>query len=367
MRILHWAESYLPYIGGIQVFVSQLAHSLQERGHECAVLTDSYSKLPEIETIDDIPIYRFDFRAAVADRNPAEMIRLTKKVELLKKTFEPDIIHLHTCRIGGFYYLRSQAMSRVPCLYTTHDSIAQIAAENRLLPQIIQSVDKIAAISPFMLCDLGESNSVAQEKTILVMNACPMPKLEATPLPFNPPVLLGIGRLVGDKGFDIFLNAFASLIKEFPLAKAILAGDGPDMDVLKAQANALGLPAALEFKGWVEPEQIPGLINDSTIVVVPSRWQEPFGLAALQAMQMARPVIAAKVGGLPDIILDQQTGLLFEPENADALSLAMLKLISDQNATIRLGLSGRQHAELSFNWEDCVSRYQAIYDEIMQH
>ena len=122
-----------------------------------------------------------------------------------------------------------------------------------------------------------------------------MPDLEPTPPPFDAPRVLYAGRLVREKGVDVAIDAFAAITTRFPKAHLVIAGDGVTRQDLEQQVVDLCLQDRVEFVGWVDPEKMPALINSSTIVVMPSRWEEPFGLVALQAAQMARPIVATRV------------------------------------------------------------------------
>jgi glycosyltransferase involved in cell wall biosynthesis len=95
------------------------------------------------------------------------------------------------------------------------------------------------------------------------------------------------------------------------------------------------------------------LLNDVTLVLVPSRY-EAFGLTALEAAQMARPVVATRVGGLPEVVVDGKTGLLVEPDDPVALARAIVTLLQDRGRAERLGRAARERARHAFSLERCV-------------
>jgi glycosyltransferase involved in cell wall biosynthesis len=123
---------------------------------------------------------------------------------------------------------------------------------------------------------------------------------------------------------------------------------------------------AVAFPGWVTDSADPGpileLINTATIVVMPSRWKEPFGLVALQGSQMARPVVATRTGGLQEIIDDGETGILFERDDHEACTKAILSLLDDPARAVAMGQAGRVRAEERFGW----TRYVDAYDQLCQ-
>ncbi len=146
----------------------------------------------------------------------------------------------------------------------------------------------------------------------------------------------------------------------------IVAGDGPQRGNLSAQADRLGLADRIEFLGWVAPEAVYGVINRATAVLMPSR-TEAFGNVAVQAMLMARPVVASRVGGLPEVVLDGQTGRLFSLDDADALAGATADLLSDPQRARTLGQAGRRHVLENFDFQrHVVDGYDAVYRRVAE-
>jgi glycogen(starch) synthase len=170
--------------------------------------------------------------------------------------------------------------------------------------------------------------------------------------------------MVREKGFDLAVRAFASVVARFPNARLTIAGDGPARLELEELARELRLNSAVDFLGWVEPERIPDLINQSTIVLTPSRCQEAFGLVALQGSQMERPVVASRVGGLPEVVADGETGLLVENEDVNGLASAIIHLIENPRIAQQMGKAGRERAQRLYSIEAHVAAYEKLYQQI---
>jgi glycogen(starch) synthase len=160
--------------------------------------------------------------------------------------------------------------------------------------------------------------------------------------------------------------SFASLVDRFPQARLLIAGDGPARGDLERQAAQLSLSDAVEFTGWVNPEKVLEFINTATVIIVPSRWREPFGLVALQAAQMARPVVATRIGGLQEVVVHHQTGVLVEKEDSAALSEAIAFLLEHPDVAIRMGQTARNRAQKVFGWERMVDAYDALYQKLIK-
>ncbi|MFN2569495.1 MAG: glycosyltransferase family 4 protein, partial [Candidatus Dormibacteria bacterium] len=179
-------------------------------------------------------------------------------------------------------------------------------------------------------------------------------------------VLLCAGRLSREKGFDIALEAFARVWQELPEARLIIAGGGAEQEGLVAQSAALGLQEAVDFHGWVSPPEMPAVLNQATAVVVPSRL-EGFGLVALEASLMGRPVIASRVGGLPEALGEQEeAGLLVPPGDPGALATAMLRLLRDPAEARRRGKAGRLRAQREFPPGRHIDGYHALYMRVVK-
>jgi glycogen(starch) synthase len=171
---------------------------------------------------------------------------------------------------------------------------------------------------------------------------------------------LCLGRLSAEKGFDLALAALKILRQQFPEVRLLLAGDGRARTDLEQQANDLGIRDHVDFLGWVAPGDVPSLINTVTVVLMPSR-QESLPLVALEAALMARPLVAARVGGLPEFIIHEHTGVLVEPENSQALADAVAILLTRSSYAEQLGKRARERARELFSWQSHVDSYDRLY------
>jgi glycogen(starch) synthase len=144
----------------------------------------------------------------------------------------------------------------------------------------------------------------------------------------------------------------------------IIAGDGPLKADLELQALELKFRDFVDFVGWVIPVMIPSLINTATLVVLPSR-SEGLPLVALEAALMARPIVATRVGGLPEVVLHQENGLLVEPEDHNALAEAMAMLLDQPETARSMGEAARCRVQTVFSWDRHVNAYDALYRQLV--
>ena len=177
------------------------------------------------------------------------------------------------------------------------------------------------------------------------------------------PRLLCVGRLIPIKGHIVLLRAFAEARQRVPELRLDIAGRGPLEPALRALAKELEIDEAIRFLGYVTPVQ--RAIEDAAIVVVPSMG-EGFGMVALEAMERARPVVAAEIGGLGELVEEGVTGLLVPPGEADVLARALVELASDLPRAAEMGEAGRRRALEQFLQERCTDRTELLYRDKLE-
>jgi glycosyltransferase involved in cell wall biosynthesis len=165
--------------------------------------------------------------------------------------------------------------------------------------------------------------------------------------------LLYIGQLERFKGLAVLLEAMRRLPGTTSLD---VAGDGPWRKRLESMTSKWNLEGRVRFHGWVERESLGSLISAATIVVVPSTWNEPFGLVGLQAMAYARPVVAFDVGGITDWLEDGVTGVIVPEPSGDCLASAIAELSEDRGRAARLGAAGYRQLQERFTLERHVEQ-----------
>ena len=181
---------------------------------------------------------------------------------------------------------------------------------------------------------------------------------EPEPYAGEAPRFLCVGRLIPIKGHVVLLRAFRKVLDVRPDVRLDIAGRGVLEHGLKDLTRELDLNGAVRFLGHVTPVQ--QAVEQSLAVVVPSLG-EGFGMVALEAMERARPVIAASIGGLEDLVRQGETGLLVPPGDADALAGAMLELAADPARAAAMGREARRRAIERFPEARCTERTEEVY------
>jgi glycogen(starch) synthase len=193
----------------------------------------------------------------------------------------------------------------------------------------------------------------------------PVDDLDALRLSFAQPderLVLLVGRLVYEKGFQIALEALPPLIERLGNVRFLVAGSGTAEKELLEQARALGLDAHGTFLGWIGDDVLHSLYRIADLTVVPSIY-EPFGLVALEAMASGCPCLVADTGGLREVVPNEDVGLRFRSRDPSSLATMAERLLTDEQLRDRLVAEASEHV-LSFDWADVARQVADVYGEI---
>lgn len=173
-----------------------------------------------------------------------------------------------------------------------------------------------------------------------------------------------IGRLSPQKDIGTFLQACQRVLVQFPNVHCEIHGDGPERERLTGLCNRLGIEHAVRFTGAFAKERLPEILAGLDIVVLSSVY-EGFGISLLEAMAYSIPVAATSVGGVPEVVEDDVTGLLVSPQSPELLADAICRLIAEPDLRRRMGEAGRRRYEEHFAPESVVPQYVEIYHALV--
>jgi glycosyltransferase involved in cell wall biosynthesis len=356
--VLHLAK--VAGISGAETHLLSLLPSLHERGWDVRLL-----QLHENEP------GAFEFAKELRARGvPVDMIRLRADVDPLAFTrvaaylarLRPVILHTHLVHADVYGQLAG-ALAAVPLRVSTKHGFNEFR-ENRGFAIADRAVGGLAhlhiAISRGLARYLADVEGFDETDFAIVhYGIVPGPAPEPGP---EEPRLLCVGRLIPIKGHVVLLRAFAEARREAPGLTLDVAGRGPLEPALKALAQELGIEDVVRFLGYVSP--IADAIDRCAAVVVPSLG-EGFGMVALEAMERARPVVAADIGGLGELVVDGETGLLVPSGEAEPLARALVEIARDPERRRALGEAGRRRALEQFAERRSVERTELLYEALL--
>jgi glycogen(starch) synthase len=172
-------------------------------------------------------------------------------------------------------------------------------------------------------------------------------------------LVLLVGRLVYEKGFQLALEALPGLIERLGNVRFLVAGSGTAEEELRDQATRLGLDDHGTFLGWIGDDVLHSLYRIADLTVVPSIY-EPFGLVALEAMASGCPCLVADTGGLREVVPNEDVGLRFRSRDPGSLGAMAERLLTDEELRDRLVAEASEHV-LSFDWADVARQVGAVY------
>ena len=358
-RVLHVQK--VAGISGSEAHLLSLLPRLAERGWDVRLLMfhehepGAWDFARELEArgvhLDAIPIS--------GDVDPIAFMRLVR--HLMRE--RPDILHTHLVHADAYGQIAG-ALAAVPVRVSTKHGFNEFR-EGRAFALADRGVASLAhvhiAISRGLAQYLAEAEGFDEDGFEIVHYGI-APRGEPVPYAESAPHLLCVGRLIPIKGHIVLLRAFAEARKAVPGLTLDIAGRGPLEPALKALARELDVADAVRFLGYVSP--IQEAIEKSAVIVVPSMG-EGFGMVALEAMERARPVIAAAIGGLGELVEHEETGLLVAPGESEPLAAAIVRLTGDLELAARMGAAGRRRALTEFLEERCTTRTEELYREAL--
>lgn len=359
VRVLHVQK--VAGISGSEAHLLSLLPRLRERGWDTRLLM-----LHENEP------GAWDFARALTDRGvPLDAVPISRDVDasaflgLVRYLADerPQILHTHLVHADAYGQIAG-SLARVPIRMSTKHGFNEFR-EGRAFALADRAVASLAhvhiAISHGLAHYLSETEGFVEDSFEIVHYGI-APRDGAKAYTGSEPRLLCVGRLIPIKGHIVLLRAFAEARRAVPGLQLDIAGRGPLEPALRALARELGVADAVRFLGHVAP--IQGAIEGSAIIVVPSMG-EGFGMVALEAMERSRPVIAAEIGGLGELVVDGETGLLVEPGVAEPLARAIVQLAGDLGRAAEMGRAGRERALAEFLESRCVDRTEQLYEQAL--
>ena len=370
MKILLVTSSYAPVAGGLQIVTLQLARELNRRGHEVSVVTNRYPRmLPRREMLERVPVVRWLFiqprlrylRTLRLDLFMAGLLwfplTLTRLVIFLASTNQ-EVVNLYFVGEPALFVLLAHWLVSFRLVVSLHgddvEGSPRSSSFNRwLFKSILARADAVTACSRYLLAQAAEIAPSAREKGHVIYNGIDL--RSPRPASRNECALLAVGRMVPKKGFDILLRALAQGEGEWKLT---LLGDGPESAKLRQLSSELGLTGRVIFHGNQIRTDVLEAMANANVVVVPSRL-ESFGMVALEAMSMGKPVVATTVGGLAEV-LSGADAVLVEPEDPVALAKGIDQAFGQLKSDSCFGMRNRELAK-RFSLTKMVDNYLAVY------
>jgi glycosyltransferase involved in cell wall biosynthesis len=391
MRVL-LVNDYGTPTGGAELGMLTLREGLRARGHEVRLFASRAQPVPGVESRADDECFGTTsrLRTLVQTANPLA----ARSLRRVLAEFRPDVVHVKLFltqlsplilrELEGVPSLFHAVWYRVVCPVgtkrlpggeaCTHRAGAACLREGCLplrdwLPLMWQMREWRRRRGVFRLV---VANSEATKRHLTEAGIGPVevvwngvPACAPRAALAGPPVVVFAGRLVREKGADVLLRAFAAVAAREKDARLLLFGEGPERERLSRLADELGVAARVSMPGHVGRAEMERRCAGAWVQVVPSLWEEPFGIVAAEASMRGTAVVASASGGLAEIVRDGETGLLVPPGDADALADALARLLGDRDLAERMGCAGREFALRHFNEDAYADNFIRLYERIV--
>jgi len=382
MRILIINSEYPPIGGGAGNASAHIAYCLAKMGHEITVVTSRFKNLPRKEQFDNLTIHRIPALRRRQDRSNAleQIIFIISASFWILRHAQDDALnllrHYKPNATLAFFGVPSGAVAwflkivyRIPYVVSLRGGDVpgfrpyDFRSYHKLLAPFLRIIWKNASAivaNSIGLRDLAIKFDSRFEIPI-IPNGVDLKTYKTENRNKTSPHLLSVGRVVYQKGFDIALRALADL-KDLKWEWHI-AGDGPQMDALKSLAQELGIDKRILFLGWQSREQLIEQYKWSNLFLFPSR-HEGMPNAVLEAMASGLPVIASRIAGNEELVVDGETGILFPTEDVDSLRVALKKILNDVSLRRQMGEASRRRVEERYSWENTAKQYALLLKRV---
>ena len=319
-----------------------------------------------------LPTLTFEGGARRAPALAAGFARATVQLAGAIRRDRPALIHANG--IAAVLLVGVPArLARVPVVWHVHDMLP-VTARNRPFVRAAGALaTSIACVSTAAQARVLEFG-VAPEKCFVVRNCVPPPLLSPAKRPSTEdspgPTVLAVGALTPLKGQHVLLDAARILSRSVPALRVAFAGevtwerDRGYADRLRATVEREGLRDVVEFLGF--RSDVDALMARATVVAHPSTQEETFGLVPLEAMAAGRPVVASRIGGIPEVVTEE-AGILVEPGRGDELAAALARLLADPALRDRMGAAGMRIARERFSPAAMIRALDDVYAPLAGH
>lgn len=375
-RILFVADLNPNKFGSLEEMILFLGRELSRRGHKL-ILGVVASPIPEVAELFANAGIEVVPREVKGKPSVFEHIRFMRQLICER---DVDLVHINFYGLADAVALGAY-LTNARVVYTEHASgappirrVVKNWMSKCLHFFIAHRVKKYIAVSDFVRGRLETSHHVGPDKSVTIYNGVNVERFTprdrnrariTTGLPLDRKIILCVAMLIPEKGLGYLIDAASILVTENKVTDLCIAiaGEGQCREELERRVRDLQLLEHVIFLGRRSDVEL--LVAAANAVAVPAIWAESFGLIIAEAMAGGRPVVASRVGGIPELIVDGETGLLVEPGDCRGLAGSLLKLLTDETLSQRLTKAARAKTREQFNLSRQVDKLADLYDELL--
>lgn len=363
MKILIITPYWLPVTNGVARHCYELSKRLIAEGVTVRVLISppDHCKITEFRPLENVKISRLS--------------GFNGKIRFKIKEEKFDLIHAHCASKASAIAMGLSLMLKKPYIVTSHCADLFSMDISRAVAKIfLHEANELIAVSRYTAKKLSKFAEVSPAKIHIIPNGVDVHtfnpladgnKIRRKYSLKNKKIILYAGRLAPEKGVYYLLKAFPIIARKVPQARLLIAGRGSLEKILHSFIKQRKLEQLITYVGYVSEHDLPNIYAAADVFVLPSIWEEGFGMTMLEAMATGKPVIATNVGGIPEIIDNQRTGILVEPRDPIRLASAIISIIKDEGFAKEIGKNARQIVEKKFEWRLIAKRTIELYETLI--
>jgi len=363
MKIAILVPLFLPkWLAGTEIATYNIAKHLARRGHEVHVITTLDEGLPKENMEEGFYVHRVFWRKI----RFLGIVSFWIKIFFVLKKINPDIVHAQSIGIGISGFLANKILKK-PYVAWGRGSEVYLPStfKNTISKLVLRNADAVIALTQDMknemqkFCDCDISvipNGIDTERFENLSKEDIRKRLK---IKEDEKIITFVGTLRPVKGLRYLIEAMKIVRDKDKNVRLVLVGDGEEREKLEKLVEKFGLKECVKFIGSVQNEEIPQYMVTSDVFVLPSL-SEGFPNVVLDAIASGLPIVATKVGGLPEIIEDSKNGFLVKPKNPEQIAEKILLLIKDDELRKRISKANKGEAE-RYSWERVVQRLEEVY------
>ena len=388
MRIMMLTWEYPPRIvGGIARVVHDLSHVFAKQGHEVHVITYKEGNTKEFENDNGVLVHRIETYPINANNLVDWVMQfnfcvIEKAADVIKEFGKFDIIHAHDWLVA--YAARALKNSyKLPLVATIH---ATESGRNKGIHDKNQGyVNDVEWLLTYEASDVI-CNSLYMKNEIRNLFGKPMDNIHVVPNGINTTkfdgkerdwdfrrnyaadnekIVFFAGRIVYEKGIQVLLDAAPKILQNYNDVKFVIAGRGPCLDDLRAQAERLGISNRVYFTGYLNDVQITKMYKAIDVAVFPSLY-EPFGIVALEGMLAGAATVVSDAGGLNEIVSHGIDGMKSYAGNCNSLADSILEVLFNQDLCKQIAKNAHEKVVKEYNWDIIAKKTMAVYKETIK-
>jgi len=385
MRVVLVTSTFLPnFVGGREKHVYGLAKALIRAGVDAYVVSGDRVNRTKFEEYNGIPVYRVPFIKELGFRGthetiPYRVVSLNNLFSVLDR-IDPDLIHAHdikhfTSDAAALYAV----LRRKPYVLTVHGIYYRFSRITKLLYMLhdvtvnmftLAIAKKIIVVSKSLV---KFPITAFAEKVVYIPNAVEVPRADCINdfrdrygIPKDCRIVVSIGRITRQKGFDVLIRAWIAASRSFPdeCTKLVIIGSVQSQDYFEYLQKLAGSRNDIVFLCGIPEADVYAAMREAAVVVIASR-DEGLPTVLLEALVLGKPVVATSVGAIPWIVRNGVTGLLVKPEDPEGLAEALRRMLTDDKLRVEIASRAAKLGRV-FSWNNIVKHVIGVYEEAIR-